>query len=264
MLLLDLLEAIDDDISASALGEHLRTIIYSYLYNLKREHGDDYRLPMTATYGGVEMPCIPIRDLPQRYRFRDLQDVLLIFRIRNIDPWRMVGYASQLQQPRSEFSHIVVIDAFGETVLELLKTIGNDRMSNVFRHEIQHVLDGKRFKGDRFANSNGYKKPKENPRAYHNDPFEQNAYWHNLAEPILRNLRFMSENPEPEMWALINQDIDPDFSKFLEKALRRGGSIVRQHMQRLTGENRKRAIARLYQMHRKYFELLNSAKASAK
>lgn len=268
MLLRDLFEDSEQDVSASQLGDKLRTALYGYIYNLRQEKGDDAKLGAVVPIDGKEYPCMPVSDLSQRYRFRDLQDVLIVFRPQEEGQWSVGGYAQSLRHPVNGINYLVVIDCFGETLRHLQNSLGADRVAHVFRHELQHILDFKRYKNDEFrpgrTSKSNYKRAEEDERAYHNHPLERNAYWHNLAEPILNNLRFMAGYiNDPEMWELLSNNIPRDFSEFLKTAMLRAPGATKNNMARLSKQNRKRAIARLYQLHQYYFRLRDAAMAKS-
>lgn len=270
MRLRDLFEAVEDDISASDLADTLRSRLYTYLYQLKQDGVE--RVPhyiQTRKKQGMpakEYPIIAVRQFPARHLLRDLQDVAFVFDHHD-------GFMSGQHRHRKEgtwgIKHFVWIESFGESVSDILTTVANDHMTTVLRHEIQHVLDAKRFKGDPFkyavkGEENSTFKGENNLRQYHNEPTEQNAYWHNLAEPLLKRLRFMAEYPENEdnIWALLDP-LPEDFGAFLEQTVRSAPSAVARHFKRLTGQNRKRAISRLYLMHKKYWELMRAHPGNA-
>jgi hypothetical protein len=125
-----------------------------------------------------------------------------------------------------------------------------------FIHEVTHLLDAKRFKGNRFrsvqaSGKDSFSTSENGTEAYHNSPFELNAYFHEIAEPLLRILRAHQE--DPEMMAF--ETIPPaTFQEFLNNRVEHLSREAKRHWKNVSEPNKRQIIKRL-------FGLYNAAKA---
>lgn len=288
MHLRDLFEGPEQDITASHVGDKVRIRLYAYLYRKcerATKYGQDHlgldkdaaakrahevTTLDTIVYGGVEYPSILLRSaIPD---IEIAKDIVVCFRESD---FAMTGSANHLKIPVHGLKHFIFIDSLGNGILDCMRAINSDRGANIFRHEFQHVLDAKRYKGDMFrrGSRNSYNGPRgdreptaKEQRDYHNETSELNAFYHNLAEPLLARLRFYQEHEasEPGATALIyNPDISLDFREYLDQRTSKLHGTLARHWQHLTQKNRKRAIQRLAQLHAIYVRAWNASMAAA-
>ncbi len=131
----------------------------------------------------------------------------------------------------------------------------NGKGASTFRHEFQHFLDNtwkhNREVKTRYDAKAVVGKARDRRReidTYFNDPQELNAYFHELAEPMLKILRAASQNDFDAVKEA--GTVDPDFRAYLKHQMYwQADSQTWQFYQALTEDNRKKIIKRLYALH---------------
>lgn len=125
-------------------------------------------------------------------------------------------FANDLNFHRDEISIMVGPTVNAETILRTIKSAVG---ASTFRHEYQHFLDTIRSNGYAAKykmtakSQNGQKITKDDRTEYVNDPLEFNAFFHEVAEPLLAILR--TAKTEGVEAAQEVGKIEPDFKKYL-------------------------------------------------
>jgi hypothetical protein len=243
-------ESADLDVIYSNIVDKLRLQMYQYLYD--RKDDPDFKLPIVV-YKGVETPGVRIRDIIKGGPF---QDVIVIF--DQSDGYGNSGQAIAFKEPTNACNYAVMISAFGSSIKDIMTTLMATHSAEVFRHEFIHIMDFKRHKGPVFKREgrNGPKddSPEESARYFNSDQ-ELNAFYHNIAEPLLAQYRFVRKDPTTVHF----YDELPDFKSYLEVLTKQLYGPKKRFWAALTAENRRRLIARLYRLYVEFQQ--ESAKA---
>ena len=120
-----------------------------------------------------------------------------------------------------------------------------------------HVMDDVRYK----STNAKFVDPK-NKEQYYNDPAELNAYFHNIAEPLLDTLKMVKQEGLDIL--KLSPEIPTDFRVFVAdrvKTLRH--EPLKQFWAHLNDRNRRRLVSRLHSLHSEYVGLLNKLKQQA-
>jgi hypothetical protein len=240
------------DVIYSKIVDKLRIQLYEYLYR-SLEADANFQLPI-AVYKGEDIPCIIIREVVKGGPF---QDTLVMFQYT--DGYGLSGKAIAFQTPVHGCNYAVVIAALGETVSKIMNTLSVDRTAAIFRHEFIHVMDFKRYKGRVFdrpgRNGPQYEPndPEEHKQAererYYNSAEELNAFFHNLAEPLLNQHRFVNDDPEA---AEFFDPLPDNFTDYLAKVTGRLMGETKRFWQHLTPANKRKLTTRLYRLFQDY------------
>ena len=257
MLINHLFEDAESDASRSVLADRVFQSAVKHLYALQRA-GE--QLP-TAIYGGKNLPCLPAEDFDPPAMFKDC---VFIFQPND---YAMGGKAAKLAKKiGGRYQYLVIIEVEGASVDEIIKSLRYDRVETVVRHELQHIVDYKRYKGDIFKSrepnfKTDNKMSDEFRKGYHNSSAETNAYFHNLAEPLLKRIRFMKQHGA-EM-AEIFPPLPRDFPSYLKEHLRNNNyGVLKLHWENLTEANKRKALARLSKLFSLYWQIIDTAAKS--
>jgi hypothetical protein len=264
MKIMDFLtESADTDVIYSKIVDKLRTQLYEYLYYaLQRD--PKFELPI-AVYQGDETPCIIIREAVKGGPF---QDVMVMF--KHSEGFGLTGKAIAWNETRHGCNYAVVIDALGTTTQQILNTLSADRTAAIFRHEFIHIMDYKRYKGDifkrqgrngpQYTDDDTEEKKKAETSRYHNSPEELNAFFHNLAEPLLNQHRFVKDDPES---AEFFDPLPANFSDYLAKVTKALHGPTRRFWDDLSEQNRRKVTSRLYRLFQDYERRLVTVQGGA-
>ncbi len=252
MLLDQLFEDAEADARRSKSADLVFQRAMSHLYRLQKA---GQKLP-TAVFEGKNIPCLPAEDFDAPGMFHDL-----LFVFPN-NEYAMGGKAVQLKERiGGRYRFIVVINVDGDTLDEIIKALRYDRVDTVVRHELQHIIDYKRYKGDVFKsrepNFKGLEGEKDFDRAaYHNSSAELNAYFHNMAEPLLKRIRFMQDHGVDMVG--IFPELPRDFRKYLTEHLKTSYGVLKKHWDALTTENRNKVFTRLHKLFELYWKMVDA------
>ena len=240
MLINQLFEDANLDISMSHDIDELRNKMYSYLY--KRKDDPSFRMT-TAVYKGKEQDALMVRDVDPDSVFAD---VILIFNY--VDGYGIGGVMSPRDIPAYNIKYLVALDAIDKGVAGALKTLWVDRSAATFRHEFVHVLDFKRRKEsqDKIKSTTPKDDSDLEKARYANNPLERNAFFHNLAEPLLNRLRFIHKGGKDTL-GLFNP-IENDFNGWLKKETSKSLGSTKRWWDHLSPDNKRKAIARIYKL----------------
>ncbi len=229
------------DVKRSKRADDIFQKIKGHLYKLDKA---ETPLPMVE-FEGEDMPCLFLNIFDQGY----FADTGFIFKPSD---YAMTGKALAQKPHGGTYRYWVIVEVDGGTPGEILKSLRYSRVDLVVRHELQHIIDYKRYKVNFALRGKKLAKGEVDPVQYHNDPLEQNAYFHNLAEPLLHRLRFMEQHGEDQVG--IFDPLPKDFRAYLLDHLTPRYGILKKHWDALSENKRRRAISRTKQLFDLFWE----------
>lgn len=255
MLLLELFEAAQDDLAMSKKVDDLRILIHDYVYGMK-ERGEELA---EAEIFGANGWCLFGADLPSPPF--NVSNVMFFWSPEVMS--KCVALDGPVASARN-ITKIVMLNAgyFIQDVTRPLdyvtRSLSRNAGSATFRHEVIHLLDYSRVQKISGSSVKLTAKSKEHVSAedladYHNEPLELNAYFHNIAEPLLLILRMFAEEP---LGLVFLDPLPATFREYWEN-LPSLPMPAKRHLEHISPENRKRLISRLN-------ALFNEAKAAEK
>lgn len=259
-----LVEAAEDDLRRSDLAQDLSNALVSRLNAMQKAERTIKDLQQVqlndqifyAIFGSdLDLPAI-IRPILVAFRHAD-------FPGNN-------GSAAMVDNPTPYLKYVIKMEADTTSLKSLMHSIMSASGKLVLHHEVQHILDYTRFKDKKGISDRTIVKLKKQSsaglppeeaaafndkkyQAYHNDTLELNAYFHNMAEPLLSRLRLMKRQGFG-MHGLLSP-IPRDFREYLRDTITgRTHGIVAQHWAAISEKNKRRAIARLKQLFDMFWE----------
>ncbi len=273
MLLDHLFEDAEADTRRSRLAYDFINELYGFLYNhsVNGSEIDDVLERVKIGSTGAYQYCIRPSEFGAPPVFRQ---VLLAFRHDDIPD--VSGSANVLQTPWNGLHYLVTMDADTRSLSGILRSINSTEGRTTLHHELQHVLDYRRFKRPEAINNREIKDAKvkfqaatkdaisadeidghrkEYLKVYHNDNLEMNAFFHNLAEPVLSRLRFFLKN-DFVADQLFPRELTRDFREYLKDTVAsKQWGIVAQHWSNISEPNKRKVISRLKKLFDLYWEM---------
>jgi hypothetical protein len=243
MKLQDLFERGEQDVQFYSKIDEVRQDMYGYLYNsLKKD--PDFKMPV-AELQGQDYPCLAVKWIKPVSWF---SRVLVIFKKTDFGGG---GFVSPVKM--QDFDHIVSINVWDDTPKGIMNSLHADRTVATFKHEFTHILDLRRLKNapptytsSQTKDENGGYGEKERAD-YSNHPLELNAYFANLAEPLLDRLS-LAKKEGLEVLGLYDPLPRP-FDQYLLKLPSLKYGTLKHWWAVLTPENKKKLIRRLYDLY---------------
>lgn len=233
-------EDADMDVSISLEINRFRMELIRYL--LKRKKDNKYYLPDKIDYKGVKLEAIcAFRFAKSSNLFHDL-----VLAYHPTFPY--AGMATPLKKPQDDIRYTVI---FRADSLDHFYSLIWDRNYSTFRHEMVHVCDFKRYKGNKISGTSDLVKG-DDFTDYANNPLESNAFFHEIAEQLLDGLRFMKEQPEVATELLV-PPAGP-FQYWLEMRVLQLPRAVRQIYKSFTPQLKRRVISRLKALWDSYWK----------
>lgn len=258
-------EAYETDIFVSEQIDALRLKVYNYIWNL-RKSGETELPHATSGSDGREVPALMVKDADPDTIFRD---VLLAFD----DELHARGMCIPLKQAQSGVRYVVKLRSYGLEMDDFIYALWNETIAQTFRHEFTHVYDIRRRKEHRSkVRGTGTIEPKlgetdteqaereASEAKYINNPLESNALYHELAEPLLRDIRFLNTEPHRDGVELLTPPTQTTFVEWLEFRLKTCSMTVKRFYPMLSEKKKRRTIRRLKAVWDNYWRLLNAAK----
>jgi hypothetical protein len=250
-------EAAEDDTRRSQMGEDFLHSLMSFLYS------HEHPLQKIRIHGSSDPKGSPIIFPSMFSQYGIFGDVMVAF--RELGTTSYMGRASNIHSSsnihdpdgkRIRYLIEIVVDEIPaeNTNRALYYHLTKSRTKDTFLHEIQHILDYKRRKTPKKTDgkiSDGTSKYKDNT-AYFNSPAELNAYFHNVAEPVLARLRWLNKHPY-DTFGLFDE-LPREYKEFLEQRKRQLTGIHRTFWNNLSEANRRKVMSRLS----KLYDLLNT------
>lgn len=172
-------------------------------------------------------------------------DFLLLIGLRHPHAYGMSGAVMTFDDAVFGMHRGIAIYGMRKMTMEdLHSTVNSTSFLTVFEHEYLHLLDIDRTNGRITA-----KKPPDTRKAdYYNDPAEFNAFYHDLAKPLLDAIRNIQDEPQYTKDILYLHDITGDFRQDIAQMM-----TASVHTQRftasLTPERRRSLLRRLYGLY---------------
>ena len=232
------IEGAEDDVRRSAIADSFINSLLHYLYH------KEGILP-TTILDGRKCPLVDSEMLNLKGIFGDL--VVVFFDHET----NFTGRAARIH-PTSNNSnrYVVFLKVDGLSPREIYYSLCRDRRRDTFRHEMVHILDKKRRKTKKpfgepeTADSDG---KSVDLTAYFNNSQELNAYFHNIAEPILARMRWMSKHGPDHVGLFPN--LPDDYREFLADRLTFISGPERDFWLHLTKTNKRKVISRLSRLY---------------
>lgn len=190
-------------------------------------------------------------------------DASLWFRFGLIKDYAPTGNIAKFQRSGETVITIYCLDDLHDTDKAAERIIHGYHVHDVLIHEITHYLDSKRnpaFFGGKDNEDDGRS-------GYYNNPNEFNAYFTNLAYPLLHFLNLVEEGGSAERLASVLK-ISRDFKANLEMMVRRAATkpngAYKRFYEKLDQRNRRALMKRLYALHQQVIAKLDGdARADA-
>ena len=191
----------------------------------------------------------------------DESDAALWFRFGVMDGYTPRGHISKFQRSGEQVITVYCLDNGLDTDDAARIIIHRYIVHDILLHELTHYLDSKRY--PRFHETGSGDVHDAN---YYNNPKEFNAYFANLAAPLLRFLAMPASDRLPRVAQ--GMGISTDFAATLAMLMERGtkgsanGRVVASFLKHLDERNRRALLKRLYGLHQHVIEKLQEQPVS--
>lgn len=158
-----------------------------------------------------------------------------------------------------KYDRVIVIYCLREiTQAEARRAVNSTEFLDVVTHEFIHFLDDMRTNGNALSRREFDARDRA---AYFNDPAEFNAFFHNFASNLLSFIGEAKKNPEDAADLADLYGISTDFTK----TVRGMKTVDRYAFSKWLKEDRfKRAIARLYKLHKAAMDVIMAERPEVK
>lgn len=253
---INLVEDVKSDVSGYKQAYEIKRKLITYLMN-----------PTSENYG-FKILRFPNKEIFLTLRGFDIglegDEANLWFRFGEVLNYTPSGNISKFKMSKEFVITIYCLDQIPDTIdhiSQAVKTIIHNQVINVvILHELIHYLDNKRheFIGKAKGN-NEDDRSNTSDAEYYNRPHELNAYYNNLAEPLLHTLLVSETNIEAAKRLAKGLHIDKDFLKtfkMLFSSGHAGNYITKKFYDNLTPQLKKNIVRRLYLLHQELVEKL--------
>jgi hypothetical protein len=187
-------------------------------------------------------------------------DAALWFRFGVMDGYTPSGHISKFQRSGEQVITVYCLDDVMDTDEAARIIIHRHIVHDILLHELTHYVDSKRYPRFHEIGSD-----KAHGADYYNSPKEFNAYFTNLAAPLLRFLHMPASDRLPRVAQ--GMGISSDFSATLAMLIERGtqnanGRVIASFMKNLNPRNRRALLKRLYGLHQQVIEKLQEQPVS--
>jgi hypothetical protein len=191
----------------------------------------------------------------------DEGDAALWFRFGVMDGYTPRGHISKFQRSGESVITVYCLDN-GLDIDDAARIIIHRYIvHDILLHELTHYLDSKRYPRFHETGSN-----KDQGADYYNNAKEFNAYFTNLATPLLRFLAMPASDRLPRIAQ--NMGISTDFAATLAMLIERGTTqdansrVVAGFLKHLNKRNHRALLKRLYGLHQQVIEKLQEQPVS--
>lgn len=236
-------EAAQDDMRRSQMAEDLLHIIMGFLYK------NPHPLPTAQTPEGKIAHIV----------YPNMMDVRGLFGTTGIAFVTNTAYngravllhsSSNLSHEGNKLNYLIMIRVDDDSDNRALyHQLCRSDIRDTFRHEAQHIIDMRRRKtkksqdGEIKTDGNSTKEPED----YFNSPEELNAFFHNVAEPILERLRWLHKHGSDHHGIL--SDLPDTYQEFLSQRLVQLYGSKRLFWQYANQTNKRKVISRLARLY---------------
>lgn len=243
MQIKDLFESPETDAFYNGKADAAFHAIYDHVYEMK-----DQELELTeVVYSGGSNHAfvLPFKEVTRELPI--FNRVVLIFYAR--------GYGDGLAditkaEDGSNFIRMFISGGI-RTGADILR--GLTKMKNSLIHELIHSMDFRRIGGNYDRMIKGYRGAENGKADYFNHPVELNAYFHNVAQPLLDAIKGVRE------WGtdgLEFYDVDRDFKTYLNQLMKKQNvGSNRMFLDHIRQGNNKKILSRLMKLHDHLWEL---------
>lgn len=245
--LINIMESVEDDVSIEKMAHDACHMFTSYVYEHKKS---DFEVEFGNNDKLSSYLCFKPETIGYDKEF-GIDDLLVCIGKKNPRARGFSGmYAKFGKIVLGRYRHAIIIDCLDTLSDEnLQRSVNSTRFIPVFKHEFVHALDGLRTKEKIFGK--GEPNPREREQYYNSDS-EFNAYYHNVADSILRiisEIRDHQYSAEEARELADFFDITEDFAQTLKKLMRHDTHMV-EFFKWLTDDRRKSLLRRLYKAHK--------------
>ena len=183
------------------------------------------------------------------------EDAALWFRFGVLEGYAPHGSFSKFAKSSEPVITVLAFDALEDTEQVAKDIIYKKPIHHVLRHEIIHYLDSKRNPKMGGDQSHG--------PAYFNSPQEFNAYFTNLATPLLHFLQAAREEPDRaklQRFAKgygISRDFQANLAMMVKEVSMNPGRAAKLFYDNLYPRNRRALLKRLYGLHQQVIAYLD-------
>jgi hypothetical protein len=192
------------------------------------------------------------------------EDAKIWFRFAKQQGYAVSGNISKFQRSGEPIITVYCLEDLQNTETAAKTIIYRHPVHDVLIHELIHYLDSAR-NSTMYSKSTG--EDKQGKAEYYNDPAEFNAFFHNLAQPLLAFLEAARNDaglPGLTQFAKA-QGIDLDFKETLAMLIQRAQGQANPALKRywtyLLPDRRRRVIRRLYALHQQVIATLKGTGA---
>jgi hypothetical protein len=272
MLLDQLFEDAEGDLRRSQMANRFIENLVSYINKLdKAGRGIDHLHKYVVSHDAPDgYPGLVSDDFG--YSGGMLRGVLVCFRHNDFPETN--GSAAPVEDG-GDIRYVVQMDVKTDDLRTLMFSVSSTNGRTVLLHEIAHVIDYIRYK-----DKNGIKKreivrvkkaakdmtPDERMahrqkeiEVYHNDPLERNAFFHNMAEPLLQRMRYLQND------SMALEFLDPiprDFREYFNGTLKKKYGVVGQHWATVSEDGKRRIVSRLNSLFTLFWKSLDAREAA--
>lgn len=247
-----------DDVLFSQFGENLLNAVVSFLHKF-----DEDKLP-TVVLHNRSCPYVDSSMFQAKGAWRDV--MVIFFNHETSFAGRAAKMHSTFDGHQTRYAIFIRVED-GLTPKELYRALCNSKVRNTFRHEAQHIMDKKRIAMGKFEPKEGEPEVDNNDDTaddrdldkYFNNPMELNAYFHNVAEPILQRMRWMHQVQGHDTIGLFDE-LPTDYRAYLARRLTELRGTHKMFWEHLNGVNKRKVITRLMKLYDLFSETLAAYK----
>lgn len=249
MQLTDLFETTDNEAEMHSHVRDLTSKVMHHIYN-----------------GGQPYHPIELGNYGDFFVYRSVEDIglddrfLLLIGLKQREAIGMSGMIMGFGRDIFGYDRGIVVYCMNEFTLKNMYTMVNTTgFMEVIEHEFVHMLDNDRTQGGMIKRPYVDAKHKSQ---YYNDPAEFNAYFFDIAKPMLAVIRAAKQEPQDAKDYMALYGLTGDWRDDLAGVLSR--NLPAQHfVKHLRKDRRRSLIKRLYRLHQQMLNAVHHAPANA-
>lgn len=233
-------EDVATDQAAFVKAEAIRSAVIRYLLNgnpndhygfLGRRFSDEVMLCLRGAQIGLQG-----------------DDASLWFRFAKLRGYAVSGNISKFQNSGEPVITVFCLDNMEDADAAAKVIIYRHPVHDVLIHELTHYLDAAR---NPTMHTKGSGEEKQGKTKYYNDPAEFNAFFTNLAHPLLAILA-LPESGQIARFAKglgVSRDFSETVAALIQRAAGQPSPVLKRYWEHLLPDRRKRVLRRLYALH---------------